>query len=78
MPSRTTAAPPAPIPQVRARFSIDLAANRSGAQRIAKQMDTIETEEATKNAFIMPFLSALAYDVFDPHVVARNSRLTWA
>jgi len=39
------------------------------AQRIAKQKDTIETEEATKNAFIMPFLSALGYDVFDPHVV---------
>lgn len=39
------------------------------AQRIAKQKDCIETEEATKNAFIMPFLSALGYDVFDPHVV---------
>lgn len=39
------------------------------AQRIAKQKDSIETEEATKNAFIMPFLSALGYDVFDPHVV---------
>lgn len=39
------------------------------AQRIAKQKDGIETEEATKNAFIMPFLSALGYDVFDPHVV---------
>lgn len=39
------------------------------AQRMAKQKDTVETEEATKNAFIMPFLSALGYDVFDPHVV---------
>jgi hypothetical protein len=39
------------------------------AQRIAKQKDSVETEEATKNAFIMPFLSALGYDVFDPHVV---------
>lgn len=39
------------------------------AQRIAKQKDGIETEEATKNAFVMPFLSALGYDVFDPHVV---------
>lgn len=39
------------------------------AQRISKQKDAIETEEATKNAFIMPFLSALGYDVFDPHVV---------
>lgn len=39
------------------------------AQRVAKQKDSIETEEATKNAFIMPFISALGYDVFDPHVV---------
>lgn len=39
------------------------------AQRIAKQKDCIDTEEATKNAFIMPFLSTLGYDVFDPHVV---------
>lgn len=39
------------------------------AQRIAKQKDSIETEEATKNACIMPFLSALGYDVFDPNVV---------
>jgi predicted type IV restriction endonuclease len=39
------------------------------AQRIAKQKDTIDTEEATKNAFIMPFISALGYDVFDPNIV---------
>lgn len=39
------------------------------AQRIAKQKDGLETEEATKNAFIMPFITALGYDVFDPHVV---------
>ncbi len=39
------------------------------AQRVAKQKDSVETEEATKNAFIMPFISALGYDVFDPHEV---------
>lgn len=39
------------------------------AQRIAKQRDVIETEEATKTAFVMPFLSLLGYDVFDPLVV---------
>ncbi len=39
------------------------------AQRIAKQKDDVETEEATKNAFVMPFLSALGYDVFDPSIV---------
>uniref|UniRef100_UPI003AF76004 type I restriction endonuclease n=1 Tax=Thiolapillus sp. TaxID=2017437 RepID=UPI003AF76004 len=36
------------------------------AARIPKQVDHIQTEEATKNAFIMPFLSALGYDVFNP------------
>ncbi len=39
------------------------------AQRVAKLKDSVETEEATKNAFIMPFLQALGYDVFDPGVV---------
>lgn len=34
--------------------------------RIPKQIEYIETEEATKNAFIMPFISALGYDVFNP------------
>lgn len=36
------------------------------ASRIPNQMDHIQTEEATKNAFIMPFISALGYDVFNP------------
>lgn len=39
------------------------------SERIFKQKDSIETEEATKNAFIMPFISALGYDVFNPHEV---------
>ncbi len=34
--------------------------------KIPKQRDHIKTEEATKNAFIMPFISALGYDVFNP------------
>jgi hypothetical protein len=34
--------------------------------RVAKLKDQIQTEEATKNAFIMPFLQALGYDVFNP------------
>ncbi len=29
------------------------------AQRISKLRDSVETEEATKNAFIMPFIGAL-------------------
>jgi len=36
------------------------------AARIPKQIEFIKTEEATKNAFIMPFISALGYDVFNP------------
>ncbi len=34
--------------------------------RIPKQLDNIQTEEATKHALIMPFIAALGYDVFDP------------
>ncbi len=36
------------------------------SSKIAKQIDLIQTEEATKNAFIMPFITALGYNVFDP------------
>lgn len=36
------------------------------ADRIEKLKDQIHTEEATKNAFIMPFIVALGYDVFNP------------
>lgn len=34
--------------------------------RIDKVKDNIANEEATKNAFIMPFIQAMGYDVFDP------------
>ena len=34
--------------------------------RVTKLKDNIQTEEATKNAFIMPFINALGYDVFNP------------
>lgn len=36
------------------------------AERVAKMKDKILTEEATKNAFIMPFIQCLGYDIFDP------------
>ncbi|WP_116040821.1 type I restriction endonuclease [Amycolatopsis palatopharyngis] len=37
------------------------------ALKIRKHKATIETEEATKNAFVMPFISTvLGYDVFNP------------
>ena len=38
-------------------------------ERVAKLKDQILTEEATKNAFIMPFIKALGYDVFNPFEV---------
>ena len=39
---------------------------RDLSARIQKQASNIQTEEATKNAFVMPFISALGYNVFDP------------
>ena len=39
------------------------------SERIEKQKEGIATEEATKNAFILPLISALGYDVFDPFEV---------
>ncbi len=40
------------------------------AAKIEAQGDSIETEEATKNAFVMPFISlVLGYDVFNPQEV---------
>lgn len=35
-------------------------------ERVLKLKEQIKTEEATKNAFIMPFLQTLGYDVFNP------------
>lgn len=34
--------------------------------RITKQMEHLRTEEATKNALVLPFINALGYNVFDP------------
>jgi hypothetical protein len=36
------------------------------SERVGKMKLQIQTEEATKNAFIMPFIKALGYDVFNP------------
>ncbi len=38
--------------------------------RVIKLKEQIQTEEATKNAFIMPFLQSLGYDVFNPSPLA--------
>jgi predicted type IV restriction endonuclease len=39
------------------------------ADKIEKFKDSTQTEEATKNAFIMPFINALGYDIFNPQEV---------
>src|SRR6266511_2684219 len=39
---------------------------RELSARIPKQLEHIQTEEATKNALVMPFITALGYNVFDP------------
>jgi hypothetical protein len=36
------------------------------ADRVSNLKENIQTEEATKNAFIMPFIQILGYDVFNP------------
>lgn len=36
------------------------------ATRVPSLADHLETEEATKNALVMPFIAALGYDVFNP------------
>lgn len=36
------------------------------ASRIPQQLPLLQTEEATKNALVMPLINALGYNVFDP------------
>jgi hypothetical protein len=38
-------------------------------QRLPKLTDHLQTEEATKNALVMPFIASLGYDVFNPKEV---------
>lgn len=42
---------------------------RALSARIPRLVDAINTEEATKTAFVLPFISALGYDVFEPSEV---------
>ena len=43
------------------------------AERYQATKDQIQTEEAAKNALIMPFIAALGYDVFNPLEVVPES-----
>ncbi|MFN3402677.1 MAG: type I restriction endonuclease [Cytophagaceae bacterium] len=36
------------------------------SEKVSRLKEQIQTEEATKNAFIMPFIQTLGYDVFNP------------
>jgi hypothetical protein len=38
-------------------------------QRLPKLVEHLQTEEATKNALVLPFISALGYDIFNPQEV---------
>jgi hypothetical protein len=42
------------------------------AGRVKKLLPQLKTEEATKNALIMPFIQVLGYDVFNPFEVNPN------
>lgn len=39
------------------------------SNRIQRQRDSVSTEQAAKTAFVLPFLQALGYDVFNPSEV---------
>ena len=43
---------------------IDEVRTRSG--RFAKRIDSLQTEEATKSALVLPFIQMLGYEIFDP------------
>ena len=43
---------------------IDEVRTRSG--RFAKRIEHLETEEATKNALVLPFIQMFGYEIFDP------------
>ena len=39
---------------------------RKLAKRVARQQERVRNEEATKTSFVLPFISALGYDIHDP------------
>ena len=44
-------------------------------EKINNLKEEILTEEATKNAFVMPFLQSLGYDVFNPLEVKNSKKV---
>jgi hypothetical protein len=47
---------------------------RELSARIPKQLPHIQTEEATKNALVMPFISALGYGMHNDHRHMEDTR----
>lgn len=43
------------------------------AERVGRLKEQVNTEEATKMSFILPFINALGYDVYDPTQVTPES-----
>ena len=39
------------------------------ADKVKKNKDSVNTEEATKTSFILPLLNILGFDIFDPNIV---------
>ncbi len=39
---------------------------RTRSDRFAKRVEHLDTEEATKNALVLPFIQMLGYEIFDP------------
>ena len=39
------------------------------SDKITRTKHTVHTEEATKSAFVLPFIQILGYDIFDPSEV---------
>ncbi len=63
---------PRTSPSLHARtFCVDLIdALQALSARIETQLAHVQTEEATKNALILPFINALGYNVFDLTIVS--------
>lgn len=58
---------PAPVVSAERSSAMDFADRiRELAARIPKQLAHIQTEEATKTSLVLPFITALGYNVFDP------------
>ena len=47
------------------------------SERVPKQIDYCTTEEATKNALVLPFIQSLGYDVFNPAELSPVSVFTY-